>query len=458
MQENRMINQPVGKLLLSTGIPVMCSMTLQAVYNIVDSAFVSNIEGVGEQALNALTLAFPIQMLMIAFAVGLGLGACVIFSRYMGQQKQEQANYVAGNAQLLSLMFYCVFLLFGIFGVEAYIASQSTNPVIVEMAVDYLRICCIMSFGFALFGVYEKLLQSTGLSIYSTIAQVTGAVINIVLDTILIFGLFGMPALGVKGAAYATVIGQIGAMLTALFFHCRKNHQISKSLRYMRPKARIIKGIFAVGLPAMIAQGLISVTAYLLNIIFVQISETVVTVYGLFYKIQQFVLMAIFGLRDASTPILACAYGMKSIQRVNDSIKYSLLYTSIIMGVGTIVFELFATPITQAFGLSGEAQALCVLAIRWITLSFLFAGANIAIQGMMQSLNCGVESLVISASRQFVFIIPVAYGLTQWVIQHPDQTWLVWITFLIAEGITVILSVVLLKRTHKKKIKTLATV
>ncbi len=455
MEDNIMLTMPVKKLMLKMGIPVMCSMALQAVYNIVDSAFVSNMPEVGELALNALTLAFPAQLLMIAVSIGLGIGVSVAFSRSMGQRNHEQVNRVTGNAVFLSLCAAVIFILFGFFGAEFFIGSQTSNPLVAEMAVDYLRICCIFSVGLCLFGTFEKFLQSSGLALYSTIAQIAGALTNIVLDPILIYGLAGAPALGVKGAAIATVAGQFVSCTTAVLFHLTLNKDVTNHIRYMKPHPLIIQQIFRIGLPAMIAQGLVSLTAYLLNIIFITIDEMVVTVYGLYYKIQQFVLLISFGLRDASTPIIATAYGLQNKTRIRDGIKYSLIIATVIMIGGTLIFEVFASPIAAAFGLSGAAQALCINAIRIISISLIFAGINIAIQGIMQSLNAGLNSLIISVCRQFIFIIPVAYGLTQLVLHGNLDINLVWYTFLIGEGITCAISIILMKRTNQTTISPL---
>ena len=333
---NRMGTMPLKKLMLSMGIPMVLSMMLQAVYNIVDSAFVSNMKGDGELALNALTLAFPVQMLMVA--IGTGVGTNALLSKSIGQGNEEKASRVAGNAIFLCCIIYVVFLLFGCFGVDAYIGTQTANQTIAKMAGTYLRICCIISMGIVFFSIFEKLLQATGRSLYSTIAQVAGAVTNIVLDPILIYGLFGIPALGVAGAAYATVIGQIVSAVLGLTFHLKLNKEISNGFRYMKPSGQIIKEIYTIGLPAIIAQALMSLMTYGLNIIFVKIDEAVVTAYGLYYKIQQFILFAAFGLRDAITPIVSFNHAM-----------------------------------------------------RIVSLSFLFAGANIAYQGIFQALDAGVD-------------------------------------------------------------------
>lgn len=449
---NKLGTAPINKLMITMGIPMILSMVLQAVYNIVDSAFVSNMQTNGEAALNALTLAFPVQMFMVAIGIGTGVGTNALLSKSLGQDDREKVNKVAGNATFLAIIIYAIFLLFGIFGVPLYIQTQTSNELIYNMAVDYLRICCIVSFGIVFFSIYEKLLQATGRSQYSTIAQVAGALTNIVLDPIMIYGWFGCPEFGVQGAAYATVIGQIVSCLLALLFHLKKNVEISNKLKYLKPEGLIIRQIYSIGLPAIIAQALMSVMTYGLNIILVAIDETVVTAYGLFYKIQQFILFAAFGLRDAITPIVSFNHGMESKSRIKDGIKYGMLYTLVIMVVGLIALELFAEPLAGIFGLSGTTQQLCVDAMRIISISFVFAGANIAFQGIFQALESGIESLVVSICRQFLFVLPVAWGFVQIIIQQSAPTWLVWITFPIAEFVSAVISVIFMKRIYKKKI------
>ena len=301
---NKMGTMPVNKLMLTIGAPMIISMVLQAVYNIVDSAFVSNMQGTGEMALNALTLAFPIQMLMVAVSIGTGVGTNALLSRCLGMGDSKKAARVGGNAMFLAIIIYVLCLIFGIFGVGVYIGTQTTNSQIYDMATDYLRICSVISMGIVFFSIFEKMLQATGLSLYSTVAQITGAVINIILDPIMIYGLFGFPQMGVKGAAYATVIGQIASCIVALVFHLKLNKSIKNGIKYMKPSIKIIGEIYAIGFPAIIAQALMSAMTYGFNIILVRIDEAMVTAYGLFYKIQQFILFAAFGLRDAITPII----------------------------------------------------------------------------------------------------------------------------------------------------------
>lgn len=323
------------------------------------------------------------------------------------------------------------------------------------MATNYLRICCCMSMGIVFFPIFEKLLQATGRSGFSTIAQIAGAIVNIVLDPILIYGWLGMPEMGVEGAAYATIIGQIVSALAGLTFHFNKNKEITNGLRFIKPQGHIIKEIYSIGLPAIIAQALMSVMTYGLNIIFVRIGESVVTAYGLYYKIQQFILFAAFGLRDAITPIVSFNHGMGSKKRVKAGIKYGMIYTTIIMIVGTLLLESFAVPFSALFGLSGETQKLCIDAMRIVSLSFVFAGANVAFQGIFQALDAGLESLIISVFRQFLFVLPVAYGFSCIAIADNSKIWLVWLTFLIAEGISVIFACVFMKRINKNRINVL---
>lgn len=443
----------VNKLLLSMGIPMIVSMMLQAVYNIVDSAFVANIPETGELALNALTLAFPVQMLMVAVGIGTGVGVNALLAKSMGQGDREKASLTAGNGTVLAIIIYVVFLLFGLFGTRFYIQSQSENVVIVEMATEYLSICCVWSFGILMFSIYEKVLQATGKSLFSTIAQITGAIVNIILDPVMIYGLLGCPKMGVAGAAYATVIGQIASAVVALAFHLKFNKEVKNGLKFMKPSLGIIKGIYSIGFPAIIAQALMSVMTYLLNVIFVTIGENVVTAYGLYYKIQQFVLFAAFGLRDAITPIVSFNHGMKSKERVQAGIRYGMKYTLIMMFAGFLVLEILATPFAGLFGLSGETAALCVSAIRIISVSYVFAGANIAFQGVFQALDSGMESLVVSVCRQFLFVIPVAFVFAKAVVSGACGTWLVWTTFLIAEVLSVVVSLLFMKRVSRQKIE-----
>lgn len=441
---------PVNKLMLKLGIPMIISMMLQALYNIVDSAFVSNMPHNGEAALNALTLAFPVQMLMVAVGIGTGVGMNALLSKTLGQGNKEKAARVAGNTIFLGFVIYVLCLLFGLFGVKAYISTQTSNPEILSMGTHYLQICCTFSMGIIFFSVYEKILQATGLSLYSTIAQIAGAAVNIVLDPILIYGLIGLPEMGVNGAALATIIGQLVSAAAGLGFHLKFNKDVKNGMKYLMPSGRIIKQIYAIGLPAIIAQALMSIMTYGLNIILGRVDESLVTAYGLYYKIQQFILFAAFGLRDAITPIVSFNHGMWNKRRVCGGIKYGLVYTLIIMGMGMLLIELLAQPFAGLFGLSGQTRQICVDAMRIISVSFIFAGANIAFQGIYQSLDSGMESLIISLCRQIIFILPVAWLFT--IISGMEYSPVIWLTFPIGELISAAIGTFFLVRINRKKI------
>lgn len=451
LKDERMATVPVGKLMLSMGIPMIISMVLQAVYNIVDSAFVSNMPTGGEDALNALTLAFPLQILMVAVGIGTGVGANVLIAKSLGQRDSELTNKTAGNAVFLGAVIYVLFLLFGLLGVSAYINSQTDNRVISAMGTDYLRICCVFSFGMSMFAIFEKMLQAAGHSLCSTIAQILGAVTNIVLDPILIYGWLGCPEMGVKGAAYATVIGQVVSFAAALIFHVKFNQSIRIKPVHLKPSLRIIGMIYSIGLPAIISQALISVMTYGMNLILKGVSENMVTAYGLYYKIQQFLLFAAFGMRDAITPITAFSYGMGDRERMKACVKFGHLFTAVIMLAGSVVLEIFAVPFAKLFGLSGPTQALCVSAIRIISIGLVFAGINIAFQGVFQAVGSGVGSLMISIGRQLLFVFPFALAFTPIVKHDPQMNWLLWSVFPIAEVLTAATAILIWRKIAVKK-------
>lgn len=444
-ENNKMKNEPVNKLILQMGVPMILSMALQAVYNIVDSAFVGNMKEGSEAALNALTLVFPIQMLMVALAIGTGVGVNALLARTLGQRNREKASKVAGNGLFLATVIYIICVLFGLFGIKAYISSQTSDALVLSMSVDYLRICCLLSFGVVFFSIFEKLLQATGRSLYSTIGQVTGAVINMILDPVLIYGF----NLGVQGAAYATVIGQILSALLLVVFHMRLNKEFDHGLTYTKPNKRIIKEIYSIGLPAIIAQALMSFMVYAMNLI-LKFDASAQTAYGLFYKVQQFVLFMAFGLRDAITPIIAFSYGMQNKKRVKDGIKYGLIYTIVLMVAGTLITELFPNFFATLFN-AGQSRIYFISAVRIISISFVFAGINIAFQGVYQALNGGMESLVVSLLRQAILILPLAWGFSKLVIQYDMDVSLIWYAFVITEVLSCVVGWVFLRRIEKKK-------
>lgn len=452
-ENNRMKEMPVKKLMLQMSVPMILSMALQAVYNIVDSAFVGNMSVGSEAALNALTLVFPVQMLMVAVGVGTGVGTNALLAMTLGQGNQKKAAKIAGNSLFLGVVIYVVCLLFGICGVKTYISSQTVEPEVIAMGTDYLRICCILSMGIIFFSILEKLLQATGRSLYSTIGQITGAVINIILDPIMIYGLGPVPEMGVRGAAYATVIGQMASAVLLLVFHLKLNREFAHGMKYLKPEGRIIKEIYAIGLPAIIAQALMSLMVYVMNLI-LKFSPSAQTAYGLFYKVQQFVLFLAFGLRDAITPIVAFAYGMGEKKRIRDGIRYGLIYTAALMIFGTLITEGFPGAFATLFN-AGQSREAFIGAMRVISVSFIFAGINVAYQGIYQALESGIESLVISLLRQLLLILPLAGIFSVFVRNGQAGVTLLWWAFPITEVLACLAGYGFLKKIQKKKVERL---
>ena len=445
---NKMGIEPVGSLILKMGIPMILSMMLQAFYNIVDSYFVSSMEGVGDAAVNALTLAFPIQALMVALAIGTGVGVNSLLSKFLGMGDRKTASRIAGNAVFLSVCTYILFLIFGLFFVDAYISSQTSDPIIQEMGCSYLKICTVLSFGSVIYMIYEKLLQGTGKTVLSTIAQVSGAITNIILDPIMIFGMFGCPALGIAGAAYATVIGQVVSLVLGMIFHHTKNKEIETKAEYLVPDKEIITAIYRVGIPAIIMQALMSVMTYCINIIFVRVSGSVVTAYGIYFKIQQFVFFAAFGLNNAIIPIVAFNYGMRDRARISKAIRCGLLYNATIMLAGAILLQVFGKQIIGIFDVSTEVKELSIQAVRIVTLGYIFVGANVIFQGIFQALGEGIKSLVISAIRLIIVVLPLAYFFTT----LPNAQNIVWAAFPIAEACGLVVSILFMSRVSKNKL------
>lgn len=445
---NKMGIEPVGSLILKMGIPMILSMMLQAFYNIVDSYFVSSMEGVGDAAVNALTLAFPIQALMVALAIGTGVGVNSLLSKFLGMGDRKTASKIAGNAVFLSVCTYILFLIFGLFFVDAYISSQTSDPIIQEMGCSYLKICTVLSFGSVIYMIYEKLLQGTGKTVLSTIAQVSGAITNIILDPIMIFGMFGCPALGIAGAAYATVIGQVVSLVLGMIFHHTKNKEIETKAEYLVPDKEIITAIYRVGIPAIIMQALMSVMTYCINIILVRVSGSVVTAYGIYFKIQQFVFFAAFGLNNAIIPIVAFNYGMRDRARISKAIRCGLLYNAIIMLAGAVLLQVFGKQIIGLFDVSTEVKELSIQAVRIVTLGYIFVGANVIFQGIFQALGEGIKSLVISAIRLIIVVLPLAYFFTT----LPNAQNIVWAAFPIAEACGLVVSILFMSRVSKNKL------
>lgn len=442
--QNKMGTMPVGRLLLSMSLPMVISMLVQALYNIVDSIFVAQI---GESALTAVSLAFPLQNLMIAVSVGTCVGVNALLSRSLGEQNQTAANQTAENGIFLAFLSYLAFCLFGLTGSRIYFAAQTENAAIIEYGVQYLSICTVFSFGLFLEMMNERILQSTGRTIYSMITQGCGAIINIILDPILIFGLFGAPKMGIRGAAAATVIGQIAAMFLAFFFNATKNADVQMRLRDFRPKAHIIQTIYQVGVPSIIMQSIASVMTFGMNKILIQFSETAVSVFGVYFKLQSFIFMPVFGINNGMIPILAYNYGARQKKRLVDTIRLSVTAAIGIMLIGLLIFQLFPRELLLLFDASEHMLKIGIPALRIISLSFLFAGFCIVVGSVFQALGNGVYSLIVSVARQLVCILPLA-----WIFSRTLGLSAVWLSIPLAEFISLILSVLLLKRIYRQKI------
>lgn len=432
---------PVNRLLLSMSLPMMISMLVQALYNIVDSIFVSYIN---ENALTAVSLAFPIQSLMIAFGVGTGVGVNALLSRSLGEKDFETANKTAMNGLFLAVVTYLAFLMAGLFIAKPFYQSQTTDAQIVEYGVIYLRIVSIFCIGMLLQMMLEKLLQSTGKTMYSMITQVVGALVNIVFDPILIFGLCGFPKMGIAGAAVATIFGQCVGCGLGLFFNLKYNHEISLKFKGFRPDRAIIGKIYAVGLPSIIMQAIGSIMVYGLNRILIGFSSTATAVLGVYFKVQSFVFMPIFGLNNGMIPIIAYNFGAGNKERVKKTMWYSVVYALAIMAFGTAVFQFAPQFLLEMFNASEHMLAIGVPALRIISLSFLMAAFGIVSSSFFQALGNGVYSMTMSMVRQLFALLPVA-----WLLSLTGNVGLVWWAFPIAEIFSFSLGIYYMVRIHK---------
>lgn len=440
-QENKMGIMPIGKLLISMSLPMMISMLVQALYNIIDSIFVAQ---VGEYAVRAVSLAFPAQTLMIAVAVGTAVGINALLSRTLGEKEFKKADKVAVNGVFISVLCYILSALVGAFAAKAFIYSQTDIEEVRNYGISYLTICTVFSLGIFLQTCFERLLQSTGKTIYTMITQGTGAIINIILDPILIFGLFGAPRLEAAGAAIATVSGQIVAALLAIFFNLKYNDEVHVHFKGFRPDFRLIGQIYAVGAPSIVVQAIGSVMTYGMNLI-LSAYGIAQTVFGLYFKLQSFVFMPIFGLNNGMVPIIAYNYGAGKRDRVIKTIKTSVYYAVGIMFVGLLIMELFPAQLLSMFNATPELIAVGVPALRIICLSFLFAGYCIVVGSSFQALGNGVYSMIVSIARQLVVLLPVAYLLSL-----SGNITNIWFAFPIAELMSVAMSSYFLWRINQK--------
>ena len=442
--ENKMGVMPLNRLLISMSVPMMISMLVQALYNIVDSMFVAQLS---ENALTAVSLAFPAQNLMIAVATGTGVGVNAALSRNLGEKNFERANKIADHALFLAALSYVVFALFGLCFARQFFRLQTDIEEIVDLGTTYLRVCTIASFGLFMEIACERLLQSTGKTIYSMYTQGLGAIINIVLDPILIFGYFGAPALGIAGAAGATVIGQIIAFCLGFFFNKTRNHEITISLRDFKPNSEIISHIYAVGIPSIIMASIGSVMTFGMNKILIAFSSTATAVFGIYFKLQSFVFMPVFGLNNGTVPIIAYNYGAGKPDRIMGTLKLAAMYAVTIMLIGLAVVQLIPDKLLMIFSASDTMLSLGIPALRIISLSFLFAGFSIVCSSMFQALGHGMLSLWISVFRQLVVLLPVAFVFAKLGGLH-----VVWFSFPIAEVFAIIFSAVCLGYVYRKEI------
>lgn len=440
-----------GKLLLTMGVPLMISMLVTALYNIVDTFFVSRIPGTGEAAANALSLAFPIQMLMTALNIGTGVGVGAALSKAIGGGNRERASRITGNAMFLYAVYYCVMLVFGLFFAKPFIALFTNDETVRELGTIYLSYVTCLSFGNMGEKCFEKLLQSTGRTMYSMIGQLTGSILNVILDPIFIFGYLGLPAMGVAGAAIATVIGQCSAIAITGTLHFCKDKEINHGCRYLKPDRDVIAAIMKIGIPAIMMQGLTSVMTLGMNFILKGVSAAAVTAYGIYYKLQNFIFMPAFGLNNACVPIIGYNIGAKNGSRIKNTIRYAVLLVLAIMFLGIVLFQLFAEQIVGVFGLSAEFTRLCVTAIRIITVGFLFAGINVLLQAVCQAMGGGTQSLVISALRLVVIVLPLAAVLSCF----DGAEHFVWVAFPIAELVAFVVAIVLTLRLYRRSVEAL---
>lgn len=442
LQENKMGVMPVNKLLLTMSIPMIISMLIQALYNVVDSIFVSRID---EAALTAVSLVFPVQTVMIAVATGTCVGVNAILSKRLGEKRMEEADKTANIAVLLAILSYLLFLIIGIFCSHFFFAVQTGDAKIVAYGESYMRIVCIFSFGLFLQICFERLLQSTGRTVFTMMMQGTGAIINIILDPVLIFGYFGLPKMGIAGAAAATVIGQTVGMLLGLFFNLKVNRELHLSIRKMRFDGKIIKEIYLIGVPAILMQSISSVLVFFMNKILLGFTSTATAVFGIYFKLQSIIFMPIFGLSNGLIPIVAYNYGARNRERMIKATKYSMIYATAIMLLGLLLAETVPGQLLLMFDASENMLDIGIPAIRILCTCFVFAGFNIIASSLFQAVGDSVYSLVASCIRQLIVLLPAAYLLALTGILDA-----VWLAFPIAEIASLVVCIFYLRKSTKK--------
>ena len=447
LRENKMGVMPVGKLLVNMALPMIASMLVQALYNVVDSIYVSQ---VSESAVTALGLAFPIQNLQIGFAVGIGVGVNSLLSKSLGERNQEAANRAAGNGIVLMLLAAALFMLFGIFGVRPYYAIQSDVAETVESGIAYSSICCLFCLGSFMEVLGERLLQATGRTVHTMVTQGVGAIINIILDPLFIHGGLGIPAMGVAGAAIATVIGQWVAGFLALYFNMRFNPEVQFGRRYARLEGKTVGAILTVGIPSIVMNGIGSIMNFGMNQILQGFTETATGVFAIYFKLQSFFFMPLFGLNNATISIVAYNYGAKKPQRITKTLKLAVSGALGIMCLGLLAFQLVPDLLLALFNPSDTFLEMGRVALRTISWSFPVAAVCIALGASFQALGNGIYSTITSLCRQLFVLLPVAYLLSL-----SGNVNLVWLSYPIAEVVSGSLTIFFFARIYRQKIKPL---
>ena len=442
MKENKMGTMEVRRLILTMSLPIMISMLVQALYNIVDSMFVAR---VSEAALAAVSLCYPIQMIMVAVACGTGVGINALLSRYLGEKKQEKASQVAMHGLFCAICNWLVFAVIGLFFSEAFLRLFSDDVQIIMMGISYMQICTICSFSVFVQITYERIMQSTGNTIYNMVIQGVGALINIILDPIFIFGLGPVPALGTAGAAIATVIGQIVAMFLGIIITQKKVREIQLSVRGFHLDGMIMKAMYRIAIPAILMQSIMSFMTVMMNMILAPFSEMAVSVFSIYYKLQQFVFMAVLGMNNALIPILSYNYGAHQMERIREGIRFALWMSCVIMAIGTVVFQLFPTQLLYLFDAKETLLSIGIPALRTISVSFVFAGISMVLCSVFQALGSPNHSLLVTLLRQMVILLPLAYGFSS--AFGLDMCW--W-SFPITEVLCALLSLYLLRSVQKR--------
>ena len=446
-QENKMGIMPVGKLLMNMALPMIISMLVQALYNVVDSIYVSQIS---ESAVTALSLAFPVQNMQIGFAVGIGVGINSVLSKSLGEKNQEAANKTAGNGIILMLIISAAFLLFGIFGVRPYFEMQSTVAETVEGGIVYTRICCVLAVGSFMQILSERLLQSTGRTVYTMYTQAFGAIINIILDPILIHGWFGLPALGIAGAAWATVIGQWSGAFLGFYLNAKHNPELQLSRKYTKLDWRIIRAVLAVGIPSVIMNGIGSVMTFGMNQILQSFNETATSVFGIYFKLQSFFFMPLFGINGATISIIAFNYGARKPERIMKTLKIATIAALVLMSAGLLVFQIMPDLLLGMFNPSEAFLDMGRSALRIISLCFPLAAVSISLGACFQAMGNGMYSTITSLCRQLVVLLPVAY-----LMSLTGNVNRVWLSYPVAEIASGLVTLFFFLRIYRQKIKPL---